>query len=118
MIKYIVYVFYNILYQLMLIWFLSYANTYLNDFFIPSSFRWEDNQVRRNLIPYGIIQTTILALETVILILPIYFFNKYFLTQVSSNNPRKIAIYTRTTNIIITFLFIGIYMYLIYTNLS
>jgi hypothetical protein len=112
MINFIIYGFYNLIYQILSICFLFYANTFLNGFLIPNSFLWENHKPKENLIPAAIMQTVILIVETVLLMFLMYYINKWYLSSVAkSNNSNNIALWTAGIYSVITLSFIIFLMY-------
>lgn len=111
MINYIVYIVYNLIYQLLSFFFFVYANTYLNDAFIPNSLIWKNNKPREDtagLAGAAVFQTVILLIEGAILILLIYFINKLFLNYAFGKNiNNRILIWTVRINIILSVCFIA-----------
>lgn len=100
--RYLLYGIYNVVYLIFSLWALIYANTYINAIFIPYSFRWKDGKLRDDLTLFGISQVAILILESVILLLIIYFVNKRYLTNiVKASNTRAIAITLWTGGILL-----------------
>ena len=93
--RYLLYGIYNLMYLIFSLWALIYADTYINAIFIPDNFRWKDGKLRDDLTLFGISQVAILILESVILLLIIYFVNKWYLTNiVKTSNNRTIALWT------------------------
>jgi hypothetical protein len=115
MIKYSFYIAYNLIYQVLSFCFFVYANTYINEAFVPDSFIWENNQRRidkAGLAGAAIFQTLILLIEAAILILLIYFINKLFLNYTfGKNTNNKILIWTIRINIILSICFIAFLMW-------
>ncbi len=110
--SYIIYGFYNLIFQGLSIWFLLYANTYLNGFLIPKSFRWKDGKLREDLTALAISQTTILIIEATLLLLLLYYVNKWFLSNIiKAENVNSIAIWTGGIYAIITLSFIAFIIY-------
>ncbi|MBR9833223.1 hypothetical protein GYB57_13845 [bacterium] len=85
-----IYIIYNIVYLIGSVWFLLYANTYLNSKFIPDSLRWQDGQVREDLTWFGITLFVLLLLELIVIGFVNYRLNKWyvgnFMTLNSVNN--------------------------------
>lgn len=112
MVSYIIYGLYNLIYQVLSICFLFYANTFLNDLFIPNSFRWKDDKLREDLTALAISQAAILIIETALLMFLIHYVNKWFLSSVAkSGNTNSIAIWTLGIYAVITLGFIIFLMY-------
>lgn len=113
MMSYILYGIYNITYQVLTIAFLFFANTYLNSFFIPNSFLWKDGKQREDWFLAGTMQTLILLIETVLLMMIMFYINKKFLSGiVKATNGNSIALWTAGIYSLITVAFI---VFLIYT---
>jgi hypothetical protein len=114
MMSYILYGFYNIIYQVLTIAFLFFANTYLNSFFIPNSLRWRDGKLREDLGGLATAQTIILLAEATLLMLLMLYINRRFLTGiVKVPNENSIALWTAGAYSLITIAFIA---FLIYTS--
>lgn len=110
--SYVIYGLYNLIYQVLSICFLFYANTYLNDFFIPNRFRWKDGKLREDLTVLAISQTTILIIEAALLMFLLHYLNKWFLSSVAkSENTNSMAIWTSGIYAVITLGFIIFMMY-------
>ncbi len=113
MMSYIIYGIYNFIFQIAAIGFLFYANTYLNDFIIPNSLRWQNGRLREDLTALAVAQVVVLILEALLLMLLFYFFNKWYLSNVANaRNPEKIAFLTATVFAVITIAVIIITTYL------
>lgn len=107
MIGYIIYGFYALIYQVLSIWFLFYANTYLNGFLIPKSFRWKDGKLREDLSTLIISQAVILIIEAALLALLMFYVNKWFLSNIAkSEDVSSVAIWTTGIYAVITLAFI------------
>lgn len=118
MVRYIIYGIYNLLYQVFLLWFLAFAAMYLNSFLIPKSLFWREGKIREDFIS-TITQATISLIEAALLILLIYFINKWFLSNIAkSANSIKIANLTAVINIFITLIFIGLLIYVSLNNVA
>lgn len=114
MLSHIIFGIYNLIYQVFIICFLFYANTFLNFFFIPDSFMWKDGKPREDTLYWTITQTAILIIEAVLLIFLIYFVNKWFLSNVEKlSNSNSIAIWTSGINVFITLTFIIYFIYVV-----
>lgn len=113
MISYIVYVIYNFIIQVGIIGFLFYANTYLNEFIIPSSLRWKNGRLREDLTAFALVQALILILEALLLIFLLHLFNKWYLASVvNARGPERIAFLTSVVLATITVLTIVIATYI------
>jgi hypothetical protein len=71
--RYLLYVIYNVVYLIFLLWALIYSHIYINVIFIPNSFQWKDGKLRDDLAIFNISQIVILILESAILLFIIYF---------------------------------------------
>lgn len=83
---YIVYAIYNLFYLAFTGFFFLYANTYLNGFFIPNSFRWKDGHVREDMTAFGISQVLILFMEAALFAYLLWLLNKWFLSVVAKSD--------------------------------
>lgn len=112
MIRYILYITYNLIYQLVSFFFYLYANTFLNEAIVPASLMWKNNKPRTDLVGLGgvaVIKTLALFIEAIILILVIYFINKIFLRYTFNvDYPNRVLRRTTIINIILSFCFIAI----------
>lgn len=105
---------YNLVYQVLSLGVLFFANTYLNNFIIPDRLRWKEGKLRDDLTGLAIAQSVVLILETVLLMLFIFYLNRKFLLNTAKvNNANEIAMGTSLAYLIITLSFIG---FLIYTS--
>lgn len=112
MISYIIYGLYNLIYQVLSICFLFYANTYINDFFIPDSFRWKDGKLREDLTALTITQASILVIEAALLMFLIHYVNKWYLLSIAkSTNSQSIAAWTTGSYSVITLAFLIYFIY-------
>lgn len=112
MVSYILYGIYNLIYQLFIICFLFYANTYLNAVFFPDSWIWKDGKLREDTSWLVIPQTLILVIEAALLILLIYYFNRWFLSSVAKSiNANSIAVWTLRGYSVITLIFLVYFIY-------
>ena len=97
---------YNVIYQIVILFWLLYANTYLNDMVIPESIMWKDNKRRMDtvgLTEYAIMKSSILVVQALVLILLIYFINRIIL---SGSEKSRIAWRTAKINVIVSLCFI------------
>lgn len=112
MMKYTIYIIYNLLYQLGAFFFFLYSNTYLNEAFVPESLMWNKNQPRTDRAGLGgvvVIKTSVLVVEAAILILVIFFINKAILRGFKgAYTPNIIANRTAKINIALSLCFIAI----------
>ena len=113
--KYIFYIIYDVVYQIISFWILLYVGIFFNPEFIPDSLMWKNNKPRTDLAGAGgatIIDSLILIVEASILILFIYFINKLILSD-TEEKVRRNAIANRTAkiNMILFACFIGILIY-------
>jgi len=110
--RYILYSIYNMLYLVFSLWALLYADTYLNAGFIPDSFRWEDEKLKENLTLFNVSQLVLLILESAILLLIIYFINRWYLAiVVRTNNDKSIALWTGGMFFLIELVFTSLLIY-------
>jgi hypothetical protein len=87
----IIYVIYNLIYQVITICILFYANTFLNWSFIPNSLQRKEGDLTGVMIA----QILVLIIEAVLLMLIIYFINKWYLVNMAKvSNPRSFAMWT------------------------
>lgn len=111
--SYILYGLYNIVYQILTIWFLLMANTYFNGFIIPDSLKWSNGKLRENLAGLATAQTIILLVEAAVLMLLLFYINKRYLVGIAkAENANNIALWTTGIYSFITVVFI---VFLIYT---
>lgn len=111
--KFIIFGIYNLAYQAITIMFLLYANTYLNNFFIPEKFRWDGGEIRKNLTPLAITQTVILSIEAIILLALLHYLNKLYISSfLKENSIANIGFWISIIYSAITVSFIIILMYL------
>jgi hypothetical protein len=112
MITYIVYIVYNLVYQLLSFFFFLYANTYLNDALVPQNLMWKDNKPRTDAAGLGgaaTIKTLALIIEAALLLLLIYILNQLFLKHIARKDKAKsVASRTAMINGILSFCFIAI----------
>lgn len=110
--KYTIYIIYNFIYQLCSCFFFLYANTYLNEALVPESLMWKGNQPRIDRAGLGgvaVIKTSALLVEAAILILLIYFLNRWFLSYAWKNSSNNMVLsWTVRINIILSASFIGV----------
>jgi hypothetical protein len=114
MLKYTFYIFYNLFLQLGVLLFFLYANTFLNEFFVPENLMWENNLPRIDFEGLGavaIIKTSVLIVEAAVLILLIYLVNKIYLKYNYEKKGDHILIWTIKINIILSLLFITFLIY-------
>ncbi len=71
------------------LWLLLYATSYFNEFFIPDSFKWEENGTLKKDLTY----LSIALVEAFILFLLAYRFNTWYLNS-SINKNKSIATWT------------------------
>jgi hypothetical protein len=108
----ILYSIYNLIYQVLSLTFLFFANTYLNNFFIPNSLKWEDGKLREDLKSLAVAQSTILIIEAVLLMLLMFYINNKFLSNTAKvSNANEIAKWTAGAYLVITLAFIGFVIY-------
>lgn len=111
--SYILYGLYNVIYQIVSIAFLFFANTYLNSFIIPDSLKWRDGKLREDLGGLATAQTIILLVEAALLMFLMLYINRRFLTGIAkASNANSIALWTAGVYGLIT---VGFILFLIYT---
>lgn len=114
MLSYIIYGVYNLLFQIASIGFLFYANTYLNGFIIPDCLRWKRGELKEDLTNLAFTQVTILIIEATLLLLLIYYINKWYLSNVvGTSDSVKIALWTAGVYAVIT---VGVIVVMTYLN--
>jgi hypothetical protein len=114
MISYIIYGIYNLVFQIVSIGFLFYVNTYLNGFIIPDRLRWKNGELREDLPSLAFAQATVLIIEAALLLLLIYYVNKWYLSNVVGvSDPGKIALWTAGIYAVIT---VGVILVTTYLN--
>lgn len=114
MVGYIMYGFYNLIYQAVSLWLLLYASAYVNGFFIPDSLRWKDGKLREDLTAYTTVSVIILIVEAALLILLIYYINMWYLSSVVKvSDPNRVAKWTAGVYALIT---LGLIVFTTYPN--
>lgn len=112
MMKYIIYIIYNFIYQLVSCFFFLYANTFLNEALVPESLMWKGNQPRTDragLSGVAVIKTSALLIEAAVLILLVYFLNRWFLSYAwGKNSPNRVLSWTVRINIILSLCFMAV----------
>jgi hypothetical protein len=114
MVNYFIYGFYNLVYQILTIGFLFYANTYLNSFVIPDSLKWKDGVLREDLTGLAIAQTFVLLVEAVVLFFILSYINKKYVASNLKVDSESVLI--GWTSGIYLFITIGFIAYLIYAG--
>lgn len=118
MFKNIIYVFYNILYQILSLFFLMYAQEYINGLFVPESFLWENGKPRKSPLFLNILlDLGTLIIEGGLLVVLLYFINRWYL-RITKSSVNKVAKRTTIEFVIITSFFIGLLMYVGINNYS
>ena len=115
--KLILYGFYNVVWIIFSMQIISYCNMYINSFFIPTSFRWnEQGGLRDELTLFGITQFMIANIESITLAIVMYFVNKFYLINVLNirEHSGAIALWTAILTYIALYLLIFRYFYFIY----
>ncbi len=91
------------------------ANTYFNGIFIPDSWIWKDGKLREDNatdLKLLIVQTLILVIEAGLLMLLMYYVNRWYLANVAkANNPNSIATWTAGIYAVITLTLIAIFIF-------
>ena len=107
------YYMYNLVYQVLSLGFLFFANTYLNNLFIPDSLRWKDRELREDLTGLAMAQLIVLIIEGGLLILIMFYVNRWFLLNVSEkvDDAHRIAMRTSGIQSAITAIFIAFVIY-------
>lgn len=112
--SYVKYGIYNLFFQIASIGFLFYANTYLNWFIIPDSLRFKNGGLREDLTSLALTQATLLIIEAALLLLLIYYINKWYLTNLTgARDPVKVALWTACICAVIT---VGVILATTYLN--
>lgn len=101
--KKIIYISLNLIYQLIVFFCLLYANTYVNNNFVPESLLWQNNQPRLDtagMLGFAAIKTLVLIVEGGIIAFLIY--------QINRSVMNNVALVKRTLkiNVIVTMCFI------------
>ncbi len=107
--KYAVYIIYNLVYEFISFYIILFAETYLNGFLIPDKFIWnEDGTKRQHPVIWATIEDTILlCIEGALLLILIYFINKWFLINfIKSSGANAILKWTMGVLTICTIVFI------------
>lgn len=114
--KWIIYLVYNVVSLKLITFILGYLNTYLNSTFIPGSFRWGvDGKLKEDQTLFGICQYAISNIEVLILIFPLYFLNRWYLSHyVKAENISKILYWTILVCLVALLIWIFRYFYFIY----
>lgn len=104
---------YNLILFAFVLWFLLFAETYLNWFFIPDSFRWNpDKTLIVNPISLYILGSFILLIESLILQTLVYFLNRWYSKNVIKViNAHSIALWTGIILFIITVVLYSLVFY-------
>lgn len=114
--KWIIYLVYNIAWLKVVTFLLGYLHTYINGILIPNSFRWgANNKLKENLALYGICQYIISNIEVVMLLVPLYPINKWYLsanTRIESET--KVSTWTMIICLAILCIWVFRLYYLIY----
>lgn len=112
--SYFIYAVYNLGYQLLSLWLLFYANTYLNGFLIPDSLRWKDGKLREDLSGFATAQAVILVVEAAVFLLLLHYINRWYLSSVAKvDDPTRVAFWTAMIYAVIT---LGLVFTVIYSN--
>jgi len=105
---YIIYIIYNLIYETVSLFLILYAESYLNGFLIPESFIWNKKGTKKE-HPVGaeIIDLILLCVEGALLLILLYFVNRWFLaTFTNATRPNIILKWTISVLSIITIVFI------------
>ncbi len=112
---YVIYAIYNLVYLGFTAMFFLYANTYLNGFLIPDSFRWKDGRIRDDLTAQAIAQGSLLLAEATIFAYLLLMLNKWFLSAVvGSGHTVTIATWSGVIYSIIVVALIVTFIYACY----
>lgn len=89
------YVIYNYVFLRAAIFFLMYAEIYLNNFFVPNRLLWDENghPPEHLSIWYTIEATLLLAVESFFLLLLLYFIDRWFLKRMIKQVSPKIFLF-------------------------
>ncbi len=102
---------FNIIYQIIILWCLLFANAYLNDKVVPASLLWKNNHRRidtTGMLGHTGFKTLVLLIEAALLILITYAINSAILNDTERKHRRNaVAKRTAKTHIIITLCFIA-----------
>jgi hypothetical protein len=106
--KYVIYIAYNLIYELVSLFIILYAETYLNSFLIPDKFIWNKDGTKRihPVIWARIEDIVLLLIEGAVLLLLIYFLNRWFLGFTKINRPEIILKWTTVVLSLCTLFFI------------
>lgn len=105
--RYVIFGLYNMAYQVLSIGILFFANTYINDIFIPDRYRWKDGALREDFTALAVSQSIILIIEAVILSFFLLKMNVIYLTSIAkSDRTNNIAMWTSGIHAFITFGFV------------
>jgi hypothetical protein len=112
MMKFFIFGLYNLVYQLFTFIFLLFANTYLNNLFIPDKFRWSQGEIKKDLTLFAISQFVILIIESFIFLVLLHSLNKfYFSTFLRDRRYNDIVFWVSIIYSAITLLFTCVLMY-------
>lgn len=106
--RFVIYVIYNLFYFGITLFFLFFANSFLNGFFIPHDWVWKNGVPRTdNETLLFIVQIIILIIESVLLMTFMFFINKWYLTSIyKTSNAQSIAIWTGVISLVVSFIII------------
>jgi hypothetical protein len=120
MFKRILFIVYNVVYQLGSFFFFLYANTYINEGLFPDNLMWKGDKPRTDsagLVGVATIKTLALLVEAIVLILFMYFINKLILSASEGKEHRDIIINrTAKINIILSLCFIAILIWVSFSG--
>src|SRR5690606_16453030 len=81
-IRYIVYVALNLLWIKGMLHFLGFLYMYINNWFIPDNYRWnEAGKIRDDLTMWAVLQFAITNVEIILFLILAYFFNEWYLKK-------------------------------------
>lgn len=104
--NYIIYFAYNIIYEIFSIWFLLYANTYLNELLLPKNLKWFNGNLRSDLATFFYAKSILLIIEFILLLIIIVSINKWYLNRIFFDKNSLILNWTVSIYLIITLLFV------------
>lgn len=114
--RYIIYFAINLFYQIFTIWFLLFANTYLNELLFPKDLKWSNGRLNNNLTSFFYAKSFLLVIEFILLSVIIIITNKWFLNQFIIDKKNILFNCTISIYLIITLLFVVLIIYTIFSN--
>ncbi len=116
--RYTIYFAINLFYQIFSIWFLLFANSYLNEYLLPKDLKWSNGNLKNNLTTFFYAKSFILVIEFVLLTVIIIITNKWFLNQFIINKANPLFNWTISIYLIITLLFVILLIWTIFSKWS